>query len=83
MNFFILHLAPGDAAQVLAGESGLATRSRRPLGLMWSRLAMSLMMRARSIERLGAVGAGRISAWRYWHSVDVASSRFKGASTGP
>ena len=25
INFFLLHLAPGDAAQVLAGEAGSAT----------------------------------------------------------
>ncbi|AWJ86389.1 ABC transporter permease (plasmid) [Azospirillum sp. TSH58] len=38
INFFLLHLAPGDAAQVLAGESGAATPEymealRRQFGL--------------------------------------------------
>lgn len=38
VNFFLLHLAPGDAAQVLAGESGAATPEymealRRQFGL--------------------------------------------------
>ncbi len=30
VNFFLLHLAPGDAAQVLAGESGSATPNTSP-----------------------------------------------------